>query len=302
MAALFVKSLLFPRKMENDSAGGRYTALRPTSSDMERGESSSTNPNRPGTTTPSPPDDEKSTTPNNISPSLLQSTRINPRLISDATIGLSDGLTVPFALTAGLSALGDTHVVIYGGLAELIAGGISMGLGGYLGAKSEAEAYRAALLETKAVVAADGADGRASAMVRETFGRYGFAEGVLESVVRDLRAEPEGMVEFLMRFRHGLVETDFAPARAYGSGVTISAGYFFGGLVALLPYLFVEGVREAFVGSVVVMAIALFGFGWAKTALVGEGDRWVCCKNGVQMMVLGGVAAGAAMACVKSIG
>jgi VIT1/CCC1 family predicted Fe2+/Mn2+ transporter len=63
--------------------------------------------------------------------------RIDARIISDATIGLSDGLTVPFALTAGLSALGSTHVVIYGGLAELIAGAISMGLGGYLGAKSE---------------------------------------------------------------------------------------------------------------------------------------------------------------------
>ena len=64
--------------------------------------------------------------------------RIDARVISDATIGLSDGLTVPFALTAGLSALGNTKVVIYGGFAELIAGAISMGLGGYLGAKSEA--------------------------------------------------------------------------------------------------------------------------------------------------------------------
>jgi len=63
--------------------------------------------------------------------------RIDARIVSDATIGLSDGLTVPFALTAGLSALGNTNVVIYGGLAELIAGAISMGLGGYLGAKSE---------------------------------------------------------------------------------------------------------------------------------------------------------------------
>jgi hypothetical protein len=64
--------------------------------------------------------------------------KVDARIISDATIGLSDGLTVPFALTAGLSALGNTRVVIYGGLAELIAGAISMGLGGYLGAKSEA--------------------------------------------------------------------------------------------------------------------------------------------------------------------
>lgn len=71
-------------------------------------------------------------------PSITPSFRVNPRIIADATIGLSDGLTVPFALTAGLSALGDTKIVVYGGLAELIAGGISMGLGGYLGAKSEA--------------------------------------------------------------------------------------------------------------------------------------------------------------------
>ena len=70
--------------------------------------------------------------------SLAPAWRLDPRILSDATIGLSDGLTVPFALTAGLSALGDTRVVIYGGLAELIAGAISMGLGGYLGAKAEA--------------------------------------------------------------------------------------------------------------------------------------------------------------------
>lgn len=109
------------------------------------------------------------------------------------------------------------------------------------------------------------------------------------------------MVEFLMRFHARLAEADYAPSRAYVSGLTISAGYFFGGLVPLLPYLFFASVQEAFAGSVVVMVVALFVFGWVKTALVGERERWVCGKNGVQMVLMGGVAAGAAMLSVKGL-
>ncbi|KAK3674908.1 Protein ccc1 [Recurvomyces mirabilis] len=230
----------------------------------------------------------------------LLPTRMNPRIISDATIGLSDGLTVPFALTAGLSALGDTNVVIYGGLAELIAGGISMGLGGYLGAKSEAEAYQAALSETKAIVAED--QQTASSLVRGTFTHYDFSERVLDEMTESLRASPPDMVDFLMRFHHQLTEADYAPSRAYISGLTIALGYVLGGLVALLPYLFMSSIQNGFYGSVLVMAIALFAFGWAKTSLVGEANRMTCLQNGMQMLVLGAVAAGAAMGCVKAIG
>ncbi|KAK4555096.1 Protein ccc1 [Recurvomyces mirabilis] len=230
----------------------------------------------------------------------LLPTRINPRIISDATIGLSDGLTVPFALTAGLSALGDTNVVIYGGLAELIAGGISMGLGGYLGAKSEAEAYQAALSETKAIVAED--QQTASSLVRGTFAHYDFSERVLDEMTESLRASPPDMVDFLMRFHHQLTEADYAPSRAYISGLTIALGYILGGLVALLPYLFMSSIQNGFYGSVLLMAIALFAFGWAKTSLVGEANRMACLQNGMQMLVLGAVAAGAAMGCVKAIG
>jgi vacuolar iron transporter family protein len=240
-------------------------------------------------------DDKKSDTETRALP-----TRINPRIISDATIGLSDGLTVPFALTAGLSALGDTNVVIYGGLAELIAGGISMGLGGYLGAKSEAEAYQAALSETRSIVQED--HETAANLVRGTFGNYDFPEHALASMVTNLLASPPDMVDFLMRFHHQLAEADYAPHRAYISGLTIALGYILGGLVALLPYLFVASIGQAFVASVLLMAAALFIFGWCKTSLVGETNRWLCFKNGMQMLVLGGVAAGAAMGCVKAIG
>ncbi len=121
-------------------------------------------------------------------------------------------------------------------------------------------------------------------------------------MVDSLLASSPDMVDFLMRFHHQLAEADYAPSRAYISGLTIASGYILGGLVALLPYLFVSSIHDAFMGSVALMALASFAFGWAKTSLVGGGDRWVCLQNGVQMLLLGGVAAGAAMGCVKAVG
>lgn len=288
MAVLFLKSLILPR---DQSAS--YTPLRSHSpaDNMERGSSTESS----GAMCEAYMN-EKST----INGSPLLPTRISPRMISDATIGLSDGLTVPFALTAGLSALGDSSVVIYGGFAELIAGGISMGLGGYLGAKGEAEAYQAALTETKAIVAND--HQKAASLVRGTFNEYDFSEAALHEMTTSLLASPGQMVDFLMRFHHQLAEADYAPSRAYVSGLTIALGYILGGLVALFPYVFFSSIKDAFFGSVIVMAIALFTFGWVKTVLVSDINRWTCFKNGTQMMVLGGVAAGAAMGCVKAIG
>lgn len=225
---------------------------------------------------------------------------INPRIISDATIGLSDGLTVPFALTAGLSALGDTRLVIYGGLAELIAGGISMGLGGYLGAKSETDAYHATLANVRSMVAAK--TGMAAAMARATFDDYPFKRETLNPLVESLVNEPADMVEFLMHFHHRLDGADHTASREYVCGLTISLGYIFGGLVPLLPYLVLSDIRKAFLCSIIVMGLALFAFGWLKTALVGETSRKACFRGGVQMTILGGVAAGAAMGCVKAVG
>lgn len=168
------------------------------------------------------------------------------------------------------------------------------------GAKGEADGYYAALQETKGCVANDGA--RACDLVRSTFEQYNFSADTLDHMTRSLSAHPAQFADFLMRFHHQLAEADFTPARAYISGLTIALGYFLGGLVPLLPYLFFSRVREALLCSVAVMAVALFAFGWAKTALVGECSRLVCFQNAVQMLVLGGLAAGAAMGCVKAIG
>ncbi|KAI7279997.1 hypothetical protein KC345_g5052 [Hortaea werneckii] len=289
MVLAFFKALLF-----NRSKSGNYSPLRSHSPQNDIENNSSPDP----TTSTSEADtrDEKSREENgHTSPA-----RINPRIISDATIGLSDGLTVPFALTAGLSALGDSKIVIYSGFAELVAGGISMGLGGYLGAKSEAEAYRAALAETREIVAQN--PQKAVSLVRATFRSFEFSELAVAEMLSCLLASQERLVDFLMKFHHQLVEADHAPSRAYICGVTIAFGYVVGGLLALLPYLLLPRIQDAFWGSAIVMTAALFGFGWFKTAIVGEKDVVVCLKNGIQMMVLGGIAAGAAVGCVKAFG
>lgn len=299
MAVIFLKSILAPG---STSPNGKYTPLPNLPDNFPDGSLEQGLP-LPAETPPSTKHESHSEAYSQAYPTAdehQQPFRINPRLISDATIGLSDGLTVPFALTAGLSALGDARVVIYAGLAELIAGGISMGLGGYLGAKSEADAYRAALASTRAAVASDPA--RAAAMARAALAPYALDDATLDALATSLlRAPPHHTVAFLMRFHHNLAEDDYAPSRAFAAGLTVSMGYVLGGLVPLLPYVFVQSVTEGFRLSVVVMGLALFLFGWVKTALVGERDRWACVRNGVQMVLLGGVAAGAAMGCVKAI-
>jgi len=224
------------------------------------------------------------------------------RFFGDATIGLSDGLTVPFALTAGLSALGDSDVIIYGGFAELVAGAISMGLGGYLSAKSEREAYIASLADTTSVISTD--PDRTASMVRSCFAAYDFPPHVLDAMLERLReADDNGeqMKKFLMCFHHNMDEDDFAPSRAYVSGLTVALGYVSGGMIPLAPYLIVTEPAIALRWSILVMALALFAFGWVKTAFIGVKSWRNCSKSAVEMVLLGGVAAAAAIGCVKLI-
>jgi VIT1/CCC1 family predicted Fe2+/Mn2+ transporter len=226
----------------------------------------------------------------------------NASFFGDVTIGLSDGLTVPFALTAGLSALGDSDVIIYGGFAELVAGAISMGLGGYLSAKSEREAYTASLSDTTSVVSSD--PDKTANMVRSCFAAYDFPPHVLDAMLERLReADDDGeqMKKFLMRFHHNMDEDDFAPSRAYVSGLTVALGYVSGGMIPLAPYLIVDEPAVALRWSILVMVLALFAFGWVKTAFIGVSSWRNCSKSAVEMVLLGGVAAAAAIGCVKLI-
>ncbi|CEL07920.1 Putative Function: involved in both homeostasis of calcium and manganese ions [Aspergillus calidoustus] len=225
---------------------------------------------------------------------------IDGRVISDAIIGLSDGMTVPFALTAGLSALGDTKVVVFGGFAELIAGAISMGLGGYLGAKSEEESYHATLKETEKQTITDQAS--VTETIHDIFTPYDLPPALVTELTHHLSSSPN-LPSFLMNFHHSLPEP--SGSRALTCALTIALGYFIGGFVPLLPYFFV-GENDAFLAlkwSIATMAVALFIFGYGKTCFV---SGWKSSRNirkgvvgGLQMVLIGGVAAGSAMGLVK---
>ncbi|MCJ1303145.1 hypothetical protein MMC08_005952 [Hypocenomyce scalaris] len=228
---------------------------------------------------------------------------LRPRMISDSIIGLSDGLTVPFALTAGLSSLGDTRLVVLGGLAELIAGAISMGLGGFIGAKSEAASYVATVAETQKLIHTSPC--QTSSLVRSVFKPYDLPAETASTILKQLHASPEELLDFLMRFHHQAPEPD--TSRPFVSAGTIAMGYFVGGLVPLLPYFCVKRneVLVALWWSIGVMVIALFAFGWVKTGVVsgwrGQAKVLACVKGGLQMVIVGGVAAGAAVGMVRAI-
>jgi len=206
---------------------------------------------------------------------------------------------VPFALTAGLSALGNTKVVIYGGFAELIAGAISMGLGGYLGAKTEDASYRALRDETQQLIDTDPAAVRAG--IAEVFAPYELPKATLNDLTAHMIVSPK-LVDFYLQFQHCTEEP--AASRALVSALTIATGYFVGGLTPLLPYFFVDHVYEGLYISIGVMVLALFAFGYAKTCIVTgwQGSRNIRqgCRGGIVMTVVGSAAAASAMALVRA--
>ncbi|CAI5758849.1 unnamed protein product [Candida verbasci] len=225
--------------------------------------------------------------------------KFDPRVMSDIIIGLSDGLTVPFALTAGLSSLGDSKLVITGGMAELVSGAISMGLGGYLAAKSESEYYNAQVKKEKLdffkkpeLINQDAA---------EIMFELGASESTIISFLKDLDSNPKSLIDFVIRFGKGLEEP--AEGREFTSALTIGLSYFMGGFVPLLPYFFTHVVKTGLLVSVIVMLITLFIFGYIKTSIsLGEDcGRHKKFAEGIQMVAVGSIAAGAAWALVYFI-
>ena len=229
-------------------------------------------------------------------------TSIDPRVISDLIIGLSDGLTVPFALTAGLSSLGDSKLVITGGFAELISGAISMGLGGYLGAKSELDYYKSEVQIERKKFFQD------TTIVNHEVEDIlldinpNFSEETIVSFIKDLQNDPELMLDFIIKYGRSLEEP--AENRQLISAVTIGGGYLLGGFVPLFPYFFVDNVGTGVLYSTILMAITLFIFGFSKAQLsMGEtATSYKKTIEGVEMMAVGGIAAGAAWYFVKLLG
>jgi vacuolar iron transporter family protein len=214
--------------------------------------------------------------------------------IRDIVIGMSDGLTVPFALAAGLSgAVSSTHIVVTAGLAEIAAGSIAMGLGGYLAARSDAEHYSSELvreqLEIKEKPEAEKAE------VMEVFQAYGLTAEESAPVVEALSKRPSAWVDFMMRFELGLDKPE--PGRALTSALTIALSYIVGGLIPLSPYMLLPVAQTALLVSVVATLLALLIFGYIKGRFTGTRP----VRSGLQTVLIGGLAAAAAFLIARAI-
>jgi VIT1/CCC1 family predicted Fe2+/Mn2+ transporter len=214
--------------------------------------------------------------------------------VRDVVIGMSDGLTVPFALAAGLSgAVASSHIVVTAGLAEVAAGSIAMGLGGYLAGRSDAEHYaserRREELEVETVPEMEAEE------IHDVFASYGLERSESEPVVQALRRRPEAWIDFMMRFELGLERPD--PRRALTSALTIAGAYIAGGMIPLAPYMLVSTVGEALRTSIAITAIALAMFGYVKGRFTGA-KPW---RSAMQTAAIGGLAAAAAFAIARAI-
>lgn len=244
-------------------------------------------------------------------------------ILSDFTLGFSDGLTVPFALTAGLSSLGQSDTVIYAGLAEVCAGCISMGIGGYLSARdanrqNEPETEDPISDDEKSTLLDDESDFDFAAMadaegiVVDYLRPLDLPAATLRTVLSSLRQPQSG----LHKVSRELISINEKPKAAKEenprlspifSGFIISLGYLCGGLIPLLPYCFSHNVGQGFRWSIAVCLVALFFYGTVKEFALGgnlgsQYRRTVrAVGEGIQMALLGAMAAGAAVLCVSLV-
>jgi len=214
--------------------------------------------------------------------------------VRDVVIGMSDGLTVPFALAAGLSGtVTQTAIVVIAGLAEIAAGSIAMGLGGYLAARTDRDHYLSErareIHETVELPEKEREE------VAEVFRGYGMTEQDITPVVAAIASDQKRWVDFMMRFELGFEEPD--PKRARNSAVTIACSYVAGGMVPLAPYMLLRELYSALTVSVGVTLAALFLFGFVKGRLTGI-SPW---RGGVQTVVIGGLASAAAFGLARWI-
>lgn len=208
-------------------------------------------------------------------------------MLQDIVIGLSDGLTVPFALAAGLSgAVASSNLVITAGLAEIVAGSIAMGLGGYLAGRTEVEHYDTELAreyqEVRDVPHVERAE------VEELLAEIGLSETTRKLAVAELTADPDQWVRFMMKYELGLEQPD--PKQAPKSAATISIAYALGGLIPLSAYFFTATPNQGLLWSAVITLVCLLLFGYLKSRLTGQPPIWGALK----MAGTGALAAAAA--------
>ncbi|KAK8075769.1 hypothetical protein PG997_010432 [Apiospora hydei] len=221
----------------------------------------------------------------------------NGDVLRDIIIGFADGLTVPFALTAGLSSFGDTRLVVAGGLAELFSGAISMGLGAYLAAATELEHYRSEeARERDEVVRKPEAERQE---IFDILGGYGISRRAAEPLVEELaRGDPEEWVRFMMDFELRLEKPD--ANRAWISAVTMGLSYFVGGLVPMIPYFLMAKASEALLVSVGITVVILLVFGYIKNWVTIRNTR-AGVRGALQTLLIGALAAGTSYGIVRAL-
>ncbi len=215
--------------------------------------------------------------------------------VRDVVIGMSDGLTVPFALAAGLTgAIAASSIVITAGIAEIAAGSIAMGLGGYLAAKSDNDHYlsekKREFSEVKEMEQVEVHE------VSEIFKNYGLNEIEIEPILKNFKSKPDKWVDFMMKFELGLEQPD--PKRAYISAATIAFSYIAGGLIPLSPYFFFSNAQKGLIFSAIVTMVALLCFGFVKAKFTGAKP----IRSAFQTVLIGGLAAGVAFLLARFLG
>jgi VIT1/CCC1 family predicted Fe2+/Mn2+ transporter len=219
---------------------------------------------------------------------------IQSELVRDIVLGAADGLTVPFALAAGLAGvLTSTGIVVTAGIAEIAAGTIAMGLGGYLAAKSESDHFRSEYAREKMEV--KNIPEKEKEEIRQIFSAYGLAGEPLDHVVEALAKDEKRWIDFMMRYELGLEEPD--PKRARDSAVTIGGAYLTGGFIPLLPYMLMSDMPRALIVSTGITLAALLVFGGIKGHFTGIKPL----RAGLETMAVGGAAAAVAFAVAKLV-
>ena len=214
--------------------------------------------------------------------------------IRDIVIGMSDGLTVPFALAAGLSgAISSSGLVITAGIAEIVAGSIAMGLGGYLAGRTEVDHYQSELKREYEEV--ERVPEQEKIEVKEVFADFGLSEALQDQIADELAKDKKKWVEFMMRYELGLEEPN--ANRATRSALTIGISYIIGGIIPLSPYVFIDSAQRALGYSCIVTIICLFAFGYFKSKMTGQ----PAFIGALKVVVIGALAAGAAFLTAKLI-
>jgi VIT1/CCC1 family predicted Fe2+/Mn2+ transporter len=209
-------------------------------------------------------------------------------------IGMSDGLTVPFALAAGISgAIASSHIVVTAGIAELAAGGISMGLGGYLAARSDVEHYESE--QRREYEETDEVPEEERREIEVIFASYGITGDALHQLVDTVTSNKQRWVDFMMRFELGLDQPD--PRKAPISALRIGGSYVVGGFIPLIPYMLLPSTQLGLIWSAILTFIALVVFGAVKGRFTGVSQ----VKSAIQTSLIGGIAAAVAFAIARLV-